>query len=86
MPAVNRAANHPPHLAKYVKFLVKALISDKTDLQTAFLLSAFATCEKKLELLFLFRLKVKIFDLPNLHKTIPNAFSKMPHRIKCRLS
>ena len=32
MPAVNRAANHPPCLAKYVKFSVKALISNKTDL------------------------------------------------------
>ena len=32
MPAVNRVANHPPCLAKYVKFSVKTLIADKTDL------------------------------------------------------
>ena len=39
-----------------------------------FLFSALAKCEKKLELFFLFRLKMKFLDLPNLHKTIPNAF------------
>ena len=89
MPVVNCNANPPPCLAKYIKLSMKALFSDKTDLKTAFqtlfLLSAFAKCEKKLELFFLFRLKVQFLDLPNLHKTIPNVFSKMPHGIKGRL-
>ena len=68
---------------------MKALFSDKTDLKTAFqtffLFSAFAKCEKKLELFFMFRLKVEFLNLPNLHKTILNTFSKMPHGIKGRL-
>ena len=89
MPAVNRVANPPPRLAKYVKFSMKALIPHKNDLKTAFqtffLFSAFAKCEKKLDIFFLFRLKVKFLDLPNLDKTNPNAFSKMPHGIKGRL-
>ena len=90
MPAVNRVANPPPCLAKYVKFSLKALIPHKNYLKTAFqtffLFSAFAKCEKKPEDFFPFRLKVKFLDLPNLDKTIPNAFSKMPHGIKGRLS
>ena len=90
MPAVSRVANPSPRLAKYIKFSMKALIPHKNDLkiafQTFFLFSAFAKCEKKLEVFFLFRLKVKFLDLPNLDKTIPNAFSKMPHGIKGRLS
>ena len=90
MPAVNRVANPPPCLAKYVKFSMKALIPHKSELKTAFqtffLFSAFAKCEKKLEVFFLFRLKVKFLDQPNFSKTIPNAFSKMPHGIKGRLS
>ena len=89
MLAVNVATNPPHCLAKYIKFSMKALFSDKTDLQTAFqtffLFSAFAKWEKKLELFFLLRLKVEFLDLPNFHKTIPNAFSKMPQRIKGRL-
>ena len=88
MPAVNRVANPPPRLAKYVKFSIKASIPHKNDLKTAFqtffLFSAFAKCEKKLEFFVLFRLKVKFLDLPNLDKTIPNAFSKMPQGIKGR--
>ena len=32
MPAVSRAANPPPCLAEYIKFSMKTLISDKTDL------------------------------------------------------
>ena len=90
MPAVNRSANPPPCLTKCVKFSMKVLFSDITDLKTAFqtfyLFSGFAKCEKKLELFFLFRLKVEFLDLRNIHKTIPNAFSKMPHGIKGRLS
>ena len=90
MPAVNRVANPPPFQAKYFKFSLKALIPQKNYLKTAFqtffLFSAFAKCEKKLEVFFLFRLKVELLDLPNLDKTIPNAFSKMPHGIKGRLS
>ena len=78
MPAVNRVANPRPCLAKYVKFSVKALIPHKNDLKTAiqtfFLLSAFAKCQKKLEVFFLFRLKVKFLDLLNLDQTIPNVF------------
>ena len=90
MPAVNRAANHPSCVAKYVKFSVKALIADKTDLKTAFqtffLFPALAKRDKKPEIFFLGRLKEKFLDLPNLHKTISNAFSKMSYEIKCRLS
>ena len=85
MPAVNCVANPPPCLAKYVKFSLKALIPHKNYLKTAFQ-TFFAKCEKKLEVFFLFRLKVKFLDLPNPDKTIPNAFSKMPHGIKGRLS
>ena len=69
---------------------MKALNPHKNDLKTAFqtffLFSAFAKCEKKLEVFFLFRLKVKFLDVPNLDKIIPNAYSKMPHGIKGRLS
>ena len=76
--------------SKYVKFSMKALIPHQNDLKTAFqtvfLFSAFPKCEKKLEIFFLFRLKVKFLDLPNLDKTIPNAFSKMLHGIKGRFS
>ena len=87
MPAVNRVANPPPCLREYIKFSLKALIAYKNYLKTDFFLfSAFAKCEKKLEVFFLFRLKVKVLDLPNLDKTIPNAISKMPHGIKGRLS
>ena len=68
---------------------MKALFSDKPNLKTAFqtffLFSAFAKCEKKLEIFFLFRLKVEFLDLTNFHKTILNAFSKIPHGIKGRL-
>ena len=78
MPAVNCVANPPPCLVKYVKFSMKALIPHKTDLKTAFqtffLFSAFAKCEIKLEVFFLFCVKVKFLDLPNLDKTIPKAF------------
>ena len=80
MPAVNRVANAPPWVAKYVKFSMKALIPHKTDLktgfQTFFLFSAFAKCEKKLEVFFLFHLRVKFLDLQNLDKTIPKLFLK----------
>ena len=80
MLAVNCVANPAPCLAKYVKFSMKALIPHKNDLKTAFqtflLFSAFAKCEKKLEVFFLFVSKWNFLICQSLTKLFRTLFLK----------